>query len=164
MTWNWLDIVIGIILIIALLIGLKTGLIRTIISFAGLILAIFLAGRFYVAFAGVLKFIPSDQAARIVAYIIIFIVVMALAAIVAWILTKIASAIMLGWLNYLGGAIFGLLIGGIFIGAILAIWAKYGGGGNIIAGSFLGKFLLNTFPLVLALLPGEFDSIRSFFR
>jgi len=35
---NWLDIVITILLVIDLLVGLRTGLVRTVISFAGLIL------------------------------------------------------------------------------------------------------------------------------
>jgi membrane protein required for colicin V production len=161
---NWLDIVIAIILVINLIIGLISGLIKMVISLIGLILGIFLAGHFYQALAGKLTFISSDKVAGIVAYIVILIVVMIVAAIIAWLLTKIISATPLGWINRLGGAIFGLIMAGIFIGAILAIWAKYGGGGNIISNSLLGGFLLDRFPLVLALLPGEFNTIRSFFK
>ena len=161
---NWLDIVITIILVINLFVGLKAGLIKTMISLAGLILGTFLAGRYYQVLGGKLTFISSDKVAVIVAYIIILIVVMLVAAIVAWLLSKIVSAIMLGWLNHLGGAIFGLILAGIFVGVILAIWAKYGGGGNIISNSFIGRFLLDKSPLVLALLPGEFDTIRSLFK
>jgi membrane protein required for colicin V production len=161
---NWLDIVIAIVLVIGVVMGLKAGLIKMVISLAGLILAIFLAGRFYVALADKLAFISSDQVARIAAYIIIFVVIMIIAAILAWILTKLASAILLGWINRLVGAVIGLIIGAIFCGAILAIWVKYTSmGADVISDSFLGKFLLNTFPLVLALLPGEFDTIRSYF-
>jgi membrane protein required for colicin V production len=161
---NWLDVVIAIMLVINLFVGLKAGLIKMVISLAGLILGIFLAGRYYQVLADKLTFISSDKVAGIVAYIIILIVVMIVAAIVAWLLSKIVSAIMLGWINHLGGAIFGLIMAGIFVGAILAIWAKYGGGGNIISNSFMGRFLLDKFPLVLALLPGEFNTIRSVFK
>ena len=162
---NWLDIVIAIVLVIGIILGVKTGLIKMVISLAGLILAIFLAGRFYVALAGVMNFIPSEQAARVVAYIIIFIVVMIIAAIIAWLLTKFVSAILLGWINRLVGGIVGLLVGAIFCGAILAVWVKYTSmGGDVIGGSALGKFFLHTFPLVLALLPSEFGTIRDFFQ
>ena len=161
---NWLDIVIAIILVINLFVGLRAGLIKMVISFAGLILGIFLAGRYYQALGDKLTFISSDKVAGIVAYVIILIVVMIVAAIIAWLLSKLVSAIMLGWLNHLGGAIFGLITAGIFVGAILAIWAKYGGGGNIIGNSLIGRFLLDKFPMVLALLPGEFGTIRSFFK
>jgi membrane protein required for colicin V production len=161
---NWLDIVIAIILVINLFIGLKEGLIKMVISLAGLILGIFLAGRYYQVLADRLAFISSDKVAGIVAYIVILIVVMIVAAIIAWLLNKIVSAIILGWINHLSGAILGLIMASIFTGAILAIWAKYGSGGNIINNSFLGGLLLDKVPLVLALLPSEFDTIRSFFN
>ena len=161
---NWLDIVIAIILVINLFVGLKAGLIKMLVSLAGLILGIFLAGHYYQVLADRLTFISSDKAAGIVAYVVILIVVMIVATIIAWLLSKVVSAIMLGWLNHLGGAILGTIIAGIFVGAILAIWAKYGGGGDTISNSFLGGFLVDKFPLVLALLPGEFDTIRSFFK
>jgi membrane protein required for colicin V production len=161
---NWLDILIAIVLVGSLFAGLKAGLIKTVISLAGLIFGIFLAGRYYQVLADKLTFISSDRAAEIVAYVVILVVVMIVATIIAWLLSKIASAIMLGWLNRLGGAILGLIMTGIFVGAILAVWAKFGGGGDTISNSLLGRFLLDKFPLVLALLPGEFDTIRSFFE
>jgi membrane protein required for colicin V production len=160
---NWLDIVIAIILIVAILLGLKAGLIKTVLSFIGLILGIFLAGRFYLSLAGLFSFLP-DAAARVVSYVLIIIVVMIIIALIAWILDKFISAILLGWLNHLGGAVFGLFLGGLFCGGVLAIWVKYVGGGDTVNGSFLGRFLVNSFPLVLALLPGEFSTIRSFFQ
>ena len=161
---NWLDIIIAIILVVNIFVGLRAGLIRMVVSLIGLILAIFLAGHYYQALADRLTFITSDRVAGIAAYIVILVLVMILAAGVAWILSKVASLVMLGWLNHLGGAVLGLLTAGVFIGAILAIWAKYVGGEGTIANSLLGGFLLDKFPLVLALLPSEFDVVRSFFE
>lgn len=161
---NWLDIVIAIILVINVFVGLRAGLIKMVISLVGLVLAIFLAGHYYQALADRLTFISSDRAAGIVAYVLILVVVMIAASLIAWLLSKIASIVMLGWLNHLGGAALGLFMAGIFVGAILAIWAKYGGGGDTIGNSLLGGFLLDKFPLVLALLPSEFDTVRSFFE
>lgn len=162
---NWLDIVLAIVLVIGVVLGVKAGLIKMVVSLAGLILAIFLAGRFYVRLGEAMTFIPTEQAARVVAYVIIFFVVMIIAAIIAWLLTKFVSAILLGWINRLVGGIVGLLVGAIFCGAILAIWVKYTSmGADVISGSAIGKFLLNTFPLVLALLPSEFGTIKSIFK
>jgi len=160
---NWLDIVIAVVLVVSIFMGLKAGLIRAVLSLVGLALGIFLAGRFYLSFAGVFSFLP-DAAARVVAYILIIILVMLVIALIAWLLDKVISAVMLGWINRLGGAVFGLLLGGLFCGAILAVWVKYAGGGDIANGSVMGRLLLNNFPLVLSLLPGEFDSIKSFFQ
>jgi membrane protein required for colicin V production len=160
---NWLDIVIAVVLVINLLIGLKTGLIKMVISLVGLVLGILLAGHFYHNLGVRLTFISSAKAADIVAYVVILIVVLVLAGIVAGLLSKVASAIMLGWLNHIGGAILGLLMACFFVGALLAIWAKYAGS-DAISGSFLAKLLLDKFPIALALLPKEFDNVRSFFR
>ncbi len=161
---NWLDIIIAIILVINIFTGLRTGLVRTVISFAGLIFGIFLAGRYYHSLAARITFIASEKATDVSAYVIILIIVLIAAMIVAWLVGKVVSATPLGWLDHVGGAVFGLITAGIFVGAILAIWTKYAGGGDIVSNSLLGRFLLDKFPLVLALLPGEFDTVRSFFK
>lgn len=161
---NWLDMVIAIILVVNLFVGLRTGLIKMVISFLGLVLGTFLAGRYYPAMADRLTFISSDKAAGIAAYVIILILVMVAAAIAAWLLRRMLSMIMLGWLDHVGGAILGLFMAGVFVGAILAIWAKLGVGSSVISSSLLARFLLDKFPIVLALLPGEFGSIRSFLK
>ena len=160
---NWLDIILAIVLVITVVVGLKTGLIKAVFSLLGLVLGIFLAGRLYIPFSGILGFLPQ-QAAKVIAYLIILILVIVIAAIIATILDKILHAVMLGWINHIGGAVLGLAFGGILLGAILAIWAKYAGGGDIINHSAIGRFLLNTLPLVLGLLPSEFDTIRQFFE
>jgi len=160
---GWLDIVIAVLLVINLLVGLKTGLIRTVISLAGLILGIYLAGHYYQSLADRLTFISSN-AAGIAAYVIILIAVMIVAGIIAVAVSKVVSATPLGLWDHIGGAIFSLVTAAIFIGAILAIWAKYGGGGDTISQSVLGTFLLDKFPVVLGLLPSEFGSIKDFFR
>ncbi len=161
---NWLDIIIAVLLVVSVIGGIKSGLIRMVISLAGMLLGIWLAGHYYQALGDKLTFISSDKGASIAAYVIILIAVTIVAGIIAWLLTKIISATPLGWLNRIGGAVLGLLSSAVFIGAILAIWAKYGGGGDTIGGSALASFLLDKFPLVLALLPGEFGSVRSFFQ
>ena len=159
---NGLDILISIILVIFLFIGLTIGLIRTVFSLIGLILAIFLAGRFYVPLADLLPL--SDNWPRIVAYIIILLVVLIVVAVIAVILDKFFSAVMLGWLNRLGGAVFGVVLGGVFCAAVLAIWAKYGTGIDVASGSVIARFLLDKFPVVLALLPSEFNNVKNFFE
>ena len=70
---------------------------------------------------------------------------------------------MLGWANRLVGAILGFVVGAMFCGAVLAIWVKYLGVSGAIADSNIAPILLDRFPKVLALLPDDFDAIRSFF-
>ena len=161
---NWLDLVILVLIAIPTLIGLKIGIIKAVLSLAGVIVGVILAGRFYVALAEQLTFIPQESLAKIVAFAIIFFVVMIIAGVLASVLKWLASIVMLGWVNRLGGAVFGLVLGAIFCSTLLAIWVKFLGIAGPIAESGLATLLLDRFPMVLALLPEEFNSIRSFFQ
>ena len=161
---NWLDIVIIVALAISTFLGLRIGIIKAVLSLAGLIVGVILAGRYYVPLSEQLTFIPQAGVARIVAFAIILIVVMIIAGVVAKLLKWAASAVLLGWANHLGGAIFGLVLGAVFCGAILAIWIKFLGIQSIIVESVMATILLDNFPLVLALLPDDFDAVRSFFQ
>ena len=161
---NGLDIGIIVIIAISAIIGLKTGIIKAVLSLAGVVIGVILAGRYSASLAGQLTFITSEEIAKIVAFAIILIGVMIAAVVLASVLKWVASAMMLGWVNRLGGAIFGFVLGAIFCGALLAIWVKWLGINNTIADSMMASLLLGKFPLILALLPDEFETIRSFFQ
>ncbi len=161
---NWLDIVIIVVIAISAFGGLKNGLIKAVLSLAGLIVGVVLAGRYYTPLSEQLTFIPQDNIARIVAFAIILIGVMIIAGVLANLLKWAVSAVMLGWVNRIGGAIFGLVLGAVFCGALLAMWIKFMGIQSIIVESAMANMLLDFFPVVLALLPDEFDTVRSFFQ
>ena len=161
---NWLDIVILVVMAVALFFGLRIGIIKAVLSLAGLIAGIILAGRFYVPLAERLTFIPQANLAEVAAFAIILIVIMLIASVAAALLKWTVSMVMLGWVNHLGGAVFGLLLGALLCGALLAVWGKFFGVSGFISESSLAVILLDRFPAVLALLPDEFDAIRSFFQ
>ncbi len=161
---NWLDIVIIGLIIVPTFVGLKVGTIKIVLSLAGVTVGIVLAGRFHAALAGRLTFIPQANLADITAFAIIFVGVLLVAAVAARLLHWLTSAILLGWLDHLGGAVFGLALGLILCSAILAIWARFLGVAGPLADSTLARLLLDRFPIILALLPGNFGGIRSFFQ
>lgn len=161
---NWLDIVILIVLAVFFFGGLKNGIIKTLVSLAGLILGVILAGRYYPILVPYLTFIPEITIANIVAFISILMAVLVFAAVVAVILTHFAKAILLGWLNSLLGGAFGICMGVITVSILLTIWVKFRGPAGVIEESRLAVTLLNYFPFILDLLPGDFGSIREFFR
>ena len=161
---SWIDIAVIVLIGIATLVGFKSGIIKAVLTLAGVIVGVILAGRFYAALAENLTFIPQETLARVVAFAIILVLVILIASIIAGVLKWLASIVLLGWVNRLGGALLGLIMGSIFCGALLAIWTKFLGISDPIAESALANFLLDGFPMVLALLPGEFDSVRSFFQ
>jgi len=160
---NWLDIVIIVVVGIATFVGLRKGIIRMVLTVVGLVVGIILAGRYYASFSEYLTLISSPNWAKVAAFAIIFIGVMVLAALLSRLLERATSVIMLGWANRLVGGVLGFILGALCFGAILAIWVKYIGLSGAIAGSKIAPILLGQFPRVLALLPEEFDSIRSFF-
>jgi membrane protein required for colicin V production len=161
---NWLDVLILVIIGVATFSGLRTGLIKAIFTLAGVIIGIILAGRLYVPLSEQLTFISQDSIARIVAFVIILGIVMVIAGVLASVLKWIASIVMLGWVNRLGGAVLGFIFGAFFCGALLSIWVKFLGISAPVAESGLAILLLDRFPLALALLPEEFNAIRSFFQ
>jgi membrane protein required for colicin V production len=161
---DWLDIVILVALAIAAFLGLRLGLIKVVLVLAGIIVGVILAGYFSGPLGQRLTFIPSEGMAKVVAFATILIGVLVIAAILAWLFTWAAKVVMLGWVNRLGGAILGLLLGALFCSALLAMWVHFVGMADAIAQSAIATILLDRLPMVLALLPGEFDAVRSFFQ
>jgi len=160
---NWLDIVILVAIALATVAGLGIGIIRAALSLIGLVVGVVLAGHYYIPFSHLLSFVLQPGVAKVVAFVIILVAVMAAVVWLAILLRRATKAVKLGWADRFGGAVFGLVLGAIFCGALSAIWAKSAGAEGAIAESTLAPILLDRFPKVLALLPQEFDAIRSFF-
>ena len=160
---NWLDIVILVALIVPTVIGLKRGVISAALSLVGLIVGVILAGNFYEQLGQLMAFIPNVAIANVIAFILIVAAAMLIAAVIARVLKSVVSAVMLGWVDHLAGAIFGFILGAFFWGALLAIWVKFFGTA-FIAESFVAEVLLDNFPVILRLLPEEFNIVRDFFQ
>jgi len=160
---HWLDIILLIALVVPTFIGLRQGLIKAVLSLVGLIVGVILAGAFYQQVAKIFGFIDNPDIANIVAYVLILVVVLVIAAVAAKLLKAFIKIVMLGWVNSAGGAVFGFIMGMIFLGAIIATWEKFFGP-DMLAESFIAEFLLDKFPIVLGLLPKEFDVVRDFFN
>ena len=119
-----IGIIAGVLIIVCLVVpvfvGLKIGLIKAVLSLAGLIIGVVLASNFYKPLSNIFGFISNENVANIIAFILILLAVMIIATIVVRLLKFIASITMLGWVDHLGGAVFGFLIGAILWGALLA--------------------------------------------
>ena len=159
---NWLDIIILVTLVATFVGGLAIGIVRSITNLVGLLLGIFIAGRCYEVVGSWLKFIPNIEAASIVGFILIVVVVMVIFGFICGKLHKLLSNFLLGCFDHLLGGVVGLLIGALAWGALLALWAKYVSA-DAVSGSWIAEFLLSKFPLVLVLLPSSFDSVKNFF-
>lgn len=106
--------------------GFWNGLIRTLGGILGLILSVFIAGQWYEVVA--LKLLPflSDNLslARLLSFILIFVITQFIVISLLKVINKIFSLPVLNILNRLGGAIFGLIEGGLILGLALYFSAK----------------------------------------
>ena len=73
---NWLDIVIVVALAIPTFAGFIQGLIKTALSLAGVIIGVVVASNFYEPVSRLLSFIPNEDIANVVAFILILTVIM----------------------------------------------------------------------------------------
>lgn len=161
---NWFDIVLIVVLVLTTFMGLRRGVISMVLPLAGIIIGIVLAGHYHGAVSGWLP-IDNTEYAGWAGYAIIIVAVLIVSVILAGILRRFIRLVLLGWVDRLGGAFFGLVLGGLFCGAALAACVKFGLGLDFIQDSGIARLLLDYFPAVLDLLPGEFgDAVREFFQ
>lgn len=160
---NWLDIVIIVVTLSLGMLGLSRGAIKAVFGIVGLIGGIALAGHYYRPLASILS--PSGAIwSGIAAYAIILVATLIAASVVGWFIARLVHIVMLGWVDRLIGFILGAGIGSMLCAAILAIVSKYlPSVEEVISHSVIAKLLMEQFPLLLALLPDEFDFIRGFF-
>jgi membrane protein required for colicin V production len=161
---NWLDIVLIVGLLVSALMGFFSGLIRILFILAGVILGIYFAGLWADGLASKLTFMSDPGSAHVLAFVIILLCTIIVFMILEFVLIRLViKSKTLGVIDKVGGSIIGLLVGAIFMGAIMAIQLHYFGPNDLITSSPIASFLVDKFGIVLGLLPSEFDSIRSLF-
>ncbi|KPJ52514.1 MAG: hypothetical protein AMJ37_02765 [Dehalococcoidia bacterium DG_18] len=161
---NWFDIILIVVLALATFMGFRQGIISMVLPVVGLIIGVILAGQHCGTVGGWLP-IENAEYAGWAGYAIILLVTFIAAVILARILRRFIRLVLLGWVDRLGGAILGLVLGVLFSGAALAACVKFGLGLDFIEGSGIAQLFLDWFPVVLGLLPGEFgDAVSDFFQ
>lgn len=123
---SFLDIVLGLLLGYGLYKGLKNGIFVEIASIIALIAGIFGAIHFsYIAGNYLHQNMQWDERyINITAFIITFIAIVLVVHLAGKFLTKIADFAMLGLLNKIAGALFGMLKVAVILGAILIFFDR----------------------------------------
>ena len=160
---NWFDIVLIAVLILSTVVGIWRGFINMVLPLIGIIIGIILAGL-YAPTVGSWLHIDNAEHAAWAGYAIIMVSILIISIILAVILTRFVHLTLLGWLDRLLGGIFGLALGALLCAATLAACVKYDLGTDFIKGSAIAKFMLDQFPAILVLLPGDFDSVKQLFQ
>jgi len=157
---NWLDFAIIIVVVGFAVTAYSAGLIREVVTLVAVICGIVIAGALYDNLArDVLPFLDDEDAARAISFLILFGSLYLFGQIVAYILKRGASLLMLGWADHIGGGLFGLLKGLIVVQVLLILFAAYPSLGleEAIDNSEIGPRFLDDASFILVLFPGEFD-------
>jgi membrane protein required for colicin V production len=129
---NWLDGLIIVFLGISAFIGSRRGLIKTFFPLAVIVLAIFVAGYYYLSAANYSgSWMSSPNQAQIATFIIIFILVIVAALLFFWLLRKLLDLLLKGKAEMtnsvipLMGMLIGIALAGLFYGSVadwLSTW------------------------------------------
>lgn len=108
---NFIDIILGTILVFGLIRGVWNGFFVELASFVSLLIGIFIAIKFSGFVADYIRenLSSESQYIEIIAFAITFILVIVGVILLAKTFTKLASFTGLGWINRLLGGVFGLL-------------------------------------------------------
>ncbi|GAB5474669.1 MAG: hypothetical protein Mars2KO_27680 [Maribacter sp.] len=134
---SFIDIVLGLLLLYGLYKGLRNGIFVEIASIIALIAGIFGAIHFsYVAGDYLYENMQWDERyINIAAFVITFIVIVVAVHLAGKLLTKIADFAMLGLLNKIAGAIFGVVKVAVILGAILIFFERVNSSVGLVKGA-----------------------------
>jgi membrane protein required for colicin V production len=163
---NWLDAVILLAIAASAFTGLRTGLIRQVVTLISLVVGVIVAGALHDEMAkDVLFFIDNERTARIVGFLVLMGAVYLAGQLVAVMLRSAASLLLLGWADRLGGAAFGAIESLIVIEVLLVLIVTYPQLGlqEDVDNSALSQVFLDAAPAVTWVLPDRFaDAVDAF--
>jgi len=125
------------------------------------ILGVVLAGLFYKDLADdVLDFIDNEEVAKVIAFAAIFVATAVAGQLGAMLLKPTVSVLQLGIFDQLAGAAFGFVKAMVFVEIFLIVFVTYDQLGlrETIDDSFFGSFIVEGIPILLRILPGEFET------
>jgi len=123
---NYIDIILGILLILSAIGGFKNGLIAEVVSLAALILGIWGAIHSSDITTDLLirYFKLQSEHLNIISFIVTFIVIVILVHIVGNVISKMVDSGLLGITNKLGGLVFGVVRSILFLSIVLMVFDK----------------------------------------
>ena len=123
---NYIDIIMGLILLFAAISGFRKGFISELVSLAALILGIWGAVEFsYITTDFIEKnFNVNNNYLNIISFVVTFIIIVILVHIVGSSVNKLIEVAMLGFLNKIAGFVFGIIRSALILSIILLLFDK----------------------------------------
>jgi uncharacterized membrane protein required for colicin V production len=163
---SWIDIAILATMIWFTYAAFHAGMIREVITIAGAVFAVALAGLFYEELAEDVRVaVDDEETARIIAFAMIFGATILAAQLTALFLKQAASLLLLGLADSVGGAVVGFIKGFIFVEIALILAITFGSLGleETVDDSALAPIFLDFLPFLKLILPAEFkDAVNGF--
>lgn len=123
---NYIDIVLGILLLFAAISGFRKGLIAELAGLAALILGIWGAIEFSDITSEFIveNFNWQSEHLSIISFAVTFVVIVILVHIIGGVVNKLVETVMLGFVNKLAGLVFGILKSALILSIILVLFDK----------------------------------------
>ena len=156
---NWLDILIIVIVAVPVAFGLRIGLIRIASSLIAIALGTLLATLFWRQAADIVGvFITDDNVAAFIGYLLILIAVITAGWAAAIFVKSALNILMMGWVDRVGGVLFGALMGCVIVAALF--WSLESFSGETVQDALDTSFLRPYFAFLVPILrsiSGEID-------
>jgi membrane protein required for colicin V production len=156
---NYVDIAIVVLVAWFTFSAFSAGIIREVVAMTGVALGVVLAGLFYQDLASDVKLaVDNDNAANIIAFLVIFGACFLAGQLAGMLLKQTASLLMLGTFDHLFGAAFGFVKGMVIVEVALILFVTFPAFGlkDHIRDSMFGPMFLDGIPVLLRVLPVEF--------
>jgi len=159
----WVDWVIVGVLVLATLGGLAQGFLRSICSLVGLVLGLLLASWNYQHLAVLFKpIIPVEAIDNVIGFLLIALIVMALANAAGGIASKTIRWMGLGCLDKLGGAVVGFAQGAVLVTVAILVTVAFYPGQHWLAEAKLPQRFVGALHLSTRMSPGQLgDRVRT---
>lgn len=159
----WVDWVIVIVLVTAVLAGLSQGFFRSVCSLGGLVMGLAVAAWNYGHAAAILMPVVRVQPlADAIGFLLIAIVVMLVIGILGAVLAKTLRLLGLGWLDGLAGAAFGFLQGALLVTIFILVTVAFFPQEQWLTQARLPRMFFNACRLSTHMTPAELaDRVRS---
>ena len=152
---NWLDFVLLAIIVITAILGLVKGLMKQVIGLAAVIAGLVLASLYYRSAGAIFRaFIHNDLVGNFLGFVAIFVAVLLIGAVLAWLATK-AMIGPLAFVNRLLGGAFGLIKSILICGILIFAMTSFEIGRPALRTSVLAPFCLGFTRAAVHLVPQD---------
>lgn len=156
---NWIDLIIGVCMLVGFIHGLAKGVIQEVFAILALVVGLVAAGRVSTGTQVVTDQLSHPTAGRVLVFILTFIVVALVIGLIGKLFSGLARVANLRMIDRLIGGVVGACLAGLIIGAIFKVGERFGMDTGFLEGSRLAQQLMAAVAYLGAFLPRVRKSI-----